>query len=35
MSLTAALYCKLSRDDGENNKSMSIQSQKRLLLDYY
>lgn len=34
MSLTAALYCRLSRDDGENNESMSIQSQKRLLLDY-
>ena len=29
-----ALYCRLSKDDGTNNKSMSISTQKTMLKDY-
>ena len=28
------LYCRLSRDDGNDGPSMSIEKQKQLLLDY-
>ncbi len=34
MSLHAALYCRLSIDDGENTESQSIQSQKKYLSDF-
>lgn len=30
----AALYCRLSRDDGDNSESQSIASQKKYLADY-
>ena len=30
----AGLYCRLSRDDGSDGPSMSIENQKQLLLDY-
>ena len=29
-----ALYCRLSKDDGTNNESMSISTQKTMLKDY-
>ncbi len=29
-----ALYCRLSKDDGTNNESMSISTQKTMLIDY-
>ncbi len=29
-----ALYCRLSKDDGTNNESMSISAQKTMLKDY-
>lgn len=32
--LRAALYCRLSRDDGDNMESSSISSQKKFLADY-
>ena len=31
---SAALYCRLSRDDGLLGDSSSIQSQRKLLIDY-
>ena len=34
MSLHAALYCRLSIDDGESQESQSIQSQKKYLSDF-
>lgn len=29
-----ALYCRLSKDDGTNNESMSISTQKTMLKEY-
>ena len=31
---SVALYCRLSRDDGLDGESSSIQSQKKMLVDY-
>ena len=34
MTNIAAIYCRLSRDDGDNKESNSISSQKEMLTEY-